>query len=307
MPNRLALGVVLIAALFIPNSPAGAQQLFRDDFNGTSLNRNNWMVGTWDLGRTQFGHVPRVANGVATFRLDTYNPARPGKAFKGTEILSKQTFSRGTYGLELEARMRLKWMPDGLVGAFYSYARNSNGTSDELDFEFLSKWNNRPPSSTSERFQLTTWNDWNRYSSRYYDGVHHADAKPVVQNLDLSAFNTFKIRWRYDRTEWYVNGRTLWVSKNAVPTASLPVKFNLWAPAANWAEAYSSALAPTGNRWANRVYEFDVDYVVVRRIMPTWIPTRARVVPEPGAAGLMLVGALGLLCRRGRRACCPIA
>jgi beta-glucanase (GH16 family) len=305
MRNRPALGVSFFAAFVINASAqlATAQLLFREDFNGSSLNRNTWMVGTWNMGRAQFGHVPRVANGVASLRLDTYNPSQPGRTFKGTEILSKQTFSRGPAGLEIEARMRMKWMPNGLISAFYTYAKNSNGTSDELDFEFLSNWTNKPPSSASEKFQVTSWNDWNRYSSRYYDGVHHTDAKPVVSGLDLMGFNTFKVKWFYDRTEWYVNGRQLWVSRKALPTASMPVKFNFWAPASNWAAAYSSSLMPTSNKWANRTYEFDVDYVLVRRISPpSWSPTRVTAMPEPGVGGLLLASAAALLQRRGRAA-----
>ena len=304
MQNRLALGVVLSAASLIlaGTEATQAQTLFRDDFNGSSLNRNIWMVGTWNMGRAQFGHVPRVANGVASMRLDTYNPSQPGRMFKGTEILSKQTFGRGAAGLEMEARLRMKWMPNGLVSAFYGYTKNSSGTTDELDFEFLSNWANRPPSSTSEKVQLTSWNDWNRYSSRYYDRVHHTDAKPIISNLDLNAFNTWKVKWFYDRTEWYVNGRQLWVSRSAVPTAALPVKFNFWAPASNWAEAYSSSLIPTSNPWANRTYEFDIDYVLMRAIAPTsWSPTSTRVtaMPEPGVMGVLLAAAAGLLRRRG--------
>src|SRR5687768_15458960 len=205
----------------------GQTVLFRDDFSGTSLNRTNWMVGTWDMGRTYFGNVPTLSGGVATMKLDTYNPQRPG-LFKGTEIMTRRNFSRGTGGIEYEARLRLRGMPDGMAIGFYTFQNNSNGTSDELDFELLSNWVNHPVSSTSDKLLLSTYNNWDKTRPTYWDRVHHADKRLTVSSLDLNQFNTFKIRWLKDRTEWFINGRYLWSTKDALPDAVMPLKLNLW-------------------------------------------------------------------------------
>lgn len=277
---------------------SGQTVLFRDDFNGSSLNRSNWMVGTWDLGRTVFGNVPAVSGGVATLKIDTYNPQRPGSMFKGTEILTKRNFSRGA-GIEYEARLRLRGMPDGFISAFYTFQNNSNGTLDEMDFEFLSKWVNKPITGTSETMLLSTWNDWDKKKPVYNDGVHHRDKKLTVSSLDLSQFNTFKIRWLKDRIEWFVNGRYLWETKSARPDAAMPLKLNLWAAKSNWLEAFNAYYNPTSNRYANRSFYFDVDWVQVKTHgWRTTSPT-ATSVPEPGVIG-MLAGAALLLLRRRR-------
>src|SRR5262245_21820077 len=83
---------LLIACAFV--RPAHAQVLFRDDFNGSGLNTSNWSVGDWTFGgnRAWFGTTPALANGMATLKLDTYNPDHPG-SFRGTEIYTKQAFA----------------------------------------------------------------------------------------------------------------------------------------------------------------------------------------------------------------------
>ncbi|MFM7322658.1 MAG: hypothetical protein ACKO5K_14215, partial [Armatimonadota bacterium] len=88
-----------LAAAATVGAPAHAQTvLWRDDFNGTSLDATKWNLGTWRLGRTQLGNSPVVGGGIARLTFDTYG-------FKGTEIWSKGLVSRGN-GLEIAARVR---------------------------------------------------------------------------------------------------------------------------------------------------------------------------------------------------------
>ena len=296
--TKWAWGVVFCLWMSPAAWKAESAVLFRDDFSGSSLNRNAWMVGTWDLGRTVFGNVPAVSGGLATLKIDTYNPLKPGVAFRGTEILTKKNFSRGT-GIEYEARLRLRGMPDGFISAFYTFQNNSNGTLDEMDFEFLSKWVNKPPSSTSENILLSTWNDWNKYKPSYNDGIRHRDKKLTVSSLDLNQFNTFKIRWLPDRTEWFVNGRYLWSTKDAHADAAMPLKLNLWAANSKWPDAYNAYFNPTSNPYANRSFYFDVDWVQVQTWGGAYVkPLSAMAVPEPGVIGMLATGGLLLLRRR---------
>jgi beta-glucanase (GH16 family) len=299
--------VVLTWALAAPAWGSVVKEtLFRDDFSGSTLDRNTWMVGTWDLGRARFGDTPYLHKGMATLRLHTYNPAAPGSKFLGTEILSKKTFSRG-YGVEFEARMRLRNMPDGLVSAFYTFTRDSGGRSDEIDYELLSKWVNHAD-PTGDRVLATTWNEWSASTGKYFDNVHHSDARPVVKGLDLNRFNTFKIKWLPDHTEWLINGKRIHTTKFALADEAMPVKFNLWAANSSWADAFNAGLLPTANKAADRVWEYDIDYVVVRALPKPGTALgsgfgllgESGSLPEPGT-GMVLVCAGVLALRRRKR------
>ena len=105
---------LIAATLSAASTPVRGADLLRDDFDAASLDFSTWSIGTWYLGRTQLGFTPQLSAGMARLRLDTYNPAAPGSSFKGSEILSKASFARGS-GLEFEARVRVNPVPAGLV------------------------------------------------------------------------------------------------------------------------------------------------------------------------------------------------
>jgi beta-glucanase (GH16 family) len=278
-------GLLLVCALA---RPAHAQVLFRDDFDGTALNASNWSVGNWTFGgnRAWLGNTPAVANGVATLKLDTYNPDHPGY-FRGTEIYSKQAFAMTATGLELEARVRTNMTTRGAVTSFFTYAQvPPNNYAHEIDFEFLT---NQIPSG---KVLATSWKDWGAPGSAYNDGIHHRSndiggAGQSVPGLDLTQFNTFKIRWLPNSTEWYVNGALLCSWADAHPTAPMPVRFNFWAPDAGWAAAYDSGLQPVTLASQNQSFTYDVDYVQVS-VVP---------VPEPPCGALLVCGGVGGLVR----------
>jgi beta-glucanase (GH16 family) len=280
--------------------------LFRDDFSGSWFDTSKWMVGNWSMHRTRFGNTPAVSGGSAALRLDTYNPSAPGWQFRGTEILTKQKFARPWgKGLEFESRVRMRPMSNGLVTAMYGYAPvpyQAAGTTDEIDFEFLSNWVNST-SGASDRILMTTYDNWNYKTSKYFDGVHHTDSRPVVSGLDMNQFNTFTIRWLPSRTDWLVNGRTIFSTTKAQADEAMPLKFNFWAPNTSWWDAYSSGLMPTSNPWANRSFYYDVDYATVRSItVPTYsglsVTSGTTALPEPGTGALVLVAGMGVLRRR---------
>lgn len=301
----LSLSGAIGAAAAAAEAVAPGTILFRDDFDGTTFDTSRWMVGTWDMHRTRFGNVPTVANGLATLRLDTYNPAAPGSLFRGTEILSRQVFERGATGLEYEARLRLRPQANGLVSAFYTFnyePGTGNATSDEIDFEFLSNWTNATPPGAGDRVLMTTYDDWNARTSKHFDQVHHSDARPLVPGLDLEEFNVFAIRWLPDRTEWLINGQTVHATANALADEPMPIKFNFWAPNGGWADAYSADLMPTADPAANRSFFYDVDYALVRTVaVPTPGPSGTlHHIPEPSSLALLALAAGWGLSRRRR-------
>lgn len=268
--NPLAVSLFSATALLAPHAAfaVNGSEIFRDDFN--TFSSANWSVANWTQGRTQWGSTPTTSAGIATFKLDTYNPSNPGVTFKSAEIVAKTFFTPST-GLEFEARVRTNSVTPGLVAAFFTYGTHNDpvhGTvNDEIDFEFLTKDNNPAPAGGSDSFWAVAYND---YYSGSADPSNKESAHPQVPGLDTNAFNTFKIRLFPDRTEWWVNGTRVQALSQAIPNDPMAVEFSLWAPDASWQSAYSASLAPSATPAGNTSHTYDVDYISVRRLANQW-------------------------------------
>src|SRR5687768_6595111 len=265
MTRRVYFSAAVLAGLAA--APAPAAEIFRDDFDGSSLNLSNWNTGTWQLGRTRLNFTPQVTGGMVRLRHDTYNPSNPGGSFRGSEIWSDRRFDRGA-GIEFEARVRTNPLPNGLVTSFFTYQAFDVGTqtfADEIDFEFLSKHINAS-GPASDPVLATTWNNYNVNGSNFGDPNVHSSVNVTVPGLDLAQFNTVKIRWLADRVQWYVNGVPIRTSKLAVPDIAAPIRANFWAPGAEWPDAYASSLQPVGSAAQNTTHLYDIDHIAVRTL-----------------------------------------
>jgi len=186
-PRRAQQGArIAVAATVIGVGGAWASaqtpDIVRDEFNGGSLNGSIWNIGTWSLGRTQLGFTPQITSGMGRLRLDTYNPSNPGGSFKGTEIWTNAQYTRGTNGIEMEARVRVNALPSGLVTSFFTYGARTQFTpplADEIDFEHVSKTMNAAPAG-SKPILLTTWNDYKTDGSNFGDPNVHSSQSVVV-------------------------------------------------------------------------------------------------------------------------------
>ncbi len=119
-----------------------------------------------------------------------------------------------------------------------------------------------------------------------------------MPNLDLTQFNTFKIRWLPDHTEWLVNGTFVSSWADAHPTVDTPIRFNFWAPDSGWVNAYDANLTAALTPGANQSFTYDIDYVQVS------------TVPVPEPIGGLIVGGIAALfaairMKRRRKAALP--
>lgn len=264
----MGIAMAFAATMSAPRlSAASPQVLLRDDFDGASLDKNQWSVGNWKLGRTQLEKAPVVSNGFARLTFETFDPHHAGRNFLGTEIDSNQSFSLGK-GLEFEARVRVNAMPPGLVTSFFTYSERDIGGSnfsDEIDFEWLSALTKKSP-ATSPPIQLTSFRAFNHAKANLKDQTQTTSENVRVAALNLSGFNTFMIRWLPDRVEWLVNGRIVKTAVSIVPEQPMNLCLNFWAPDKKWGEAYSSSLSAAKSARSNRVFTYDVDYVEVRQL-----------------------------------------
>jgi len=255
-----------LAAMIFGTIATHADVLFHDDFEGTSLDGTQWTVADWKLGRARLGNTPKVVNGMARLKVQTFDPKHPGQDFVGTEIDTVQTFPIGS-GLEFEARVRFSKLPAGLVPSLFTYTSwtsSSDVLSDEIDYEFLTKQIRKAPKGQKPA-QVTTWHDFdNTHPS--YDSTHENSQNVPVAGLDYSQFNTFTIRWLPNEVDWYVNGTLIHTATTAVPQQAMNLCLNFWVPGKGWGEAFSPYLLPTKTAAGNQVYFYDVDYVEVRTV-----------------------------------------
>lgn len=240
----------------VPPILHGADLLFRDDFLDATLNQTLWGVADWKLGRTQLGLKPKIEQGVARLRFQTFG-------FTGTEIYSQRFFSRGG-GLEVKVRARLGKSPAGLVSGIFTYTSDSGGASDEIDLEFLSK--ETVVARKSLPMLLSTWHQWNEASTDLSDPRHHWTVHITLPDRDPHAWHEYGIRWLPDRTEWFVDQHLVASSTQAQPDLPTRIRFNLWAPRAAWRLAYSSLLMPSLVPHTNRSYFLDLDWVEVNQL-----------------------------------------
>ncbi len=82
-------------------------------------------------------------------------------------------------------------------------------------------------------------------------------------DFDFASFHTYGLRLFPGRIEWLVDGLVRHASTSAVPTGPMSVNLNFWAPAPEFAAAYSAALQPTALVQENVDFDYRVDWVRV--------------------------------------------
>jgi beta-glucanase (GH16 family) len=231
--------------------------LLLDDFDDPALDANAWLMpegaGTF-LGRTQLrppSQALQIAGGVLRLRLDTYNPTAltPGDSFWGSEVVTRQTFARGS-GLAIKARLRVaSSVPGGLVAAVFAYTLRDGAARDEIDFELLT---NAPSQALTNVF--------------HEQGFSEAGRPLNVAGVVAGQFNEFEIHWLPDRLRWMVNGRLVREVLEGVPDSPMTIRLNLWAPAADFANAFNASLQPASTAGDNQTFICEVDWVEIRAL-----------------------------------------
>jgi hypothetical protein len=233
--------------------------LFTDDFNST-LNTANWDYNKWEYGGSFYGRtqqrqsLPVVSNGQLHLELDTYNPTNGSvPSFYGSEAMTTATFSNETGGVSFEIKAHFEnTVVAGIVGGMFSYHTNPGGLHDEIDFEAVS---NRP----------------NQIQTNVYANEPLGAGHPAFDQISgaLTDEHTYRMEWFQNAVCWYVDGQLVRVDRSNIPQNSMALGLNIWAPADDWAEAFSGALNPVTNASANTSYFFDIDSVHVARLSST--------------------------------------
>ena len=255
--------------------------LLQDGFSGASLDTQVWTMPTWQgpsdgtyLGRTQLRVTqnaanPTVSGGVLHLAVDSYNPT--GFSFYGTEIFSKQTFTRGD-GLIMDVRARLvSPLPGGIVGGMFLYQLKPGSLTvhDEIDWEMLS-------------------NDWvsnaNVAQTNIYANEPLGAGTPLSYAVGagtLADFHDYRTEWFPDHVSWFIDGVNVRTITANIPDGPMQAYLSIWVPDTAWAAAYNGNIQPTSNPNANLTYLMDVDSVTLSAvIVPASIET-ALIAHDP--------------------------
>ncbi|MGB8021514.1 MAG: family 16 glycosylhydrolase, partial [Candidatus Nanopelagicales bacterium] len=264
--KRLLLALLCAAAVAQPvqASPRSGSVLLGDGFDGRSVHPSSWHIPTWVsptdgtyVGRTQFrvtqnAMMPGVAHGDVELALETYNPT--GFSFYGTDLISDRAFTVGN-GLAVQVRAKMDTPTRrGLVGGIFLYALEPGSTTlhDEIDFELLG-------------------NDPTHVHTNVYAGEPLGAGRPAATRYaagTVTDYHDYEIRWLPGEVSWYVDGSLVRRETRRVPSTPMNLHLNIWAPAADWAQAYDAGLQPVTSPRSNRVWTMGVESVVVARINP---------------------------------------
>jgi len=119
----------------------------------------------------------------------------------GSEVMTKQTFSYGTF----EFTSRVDSVLSGSDSSGFLYAPNS---STEIDMEQVG---NKP-----DAVDCTNWKGVSDFQDTEITGFHQGNS------------HTFRIVWAPTHVDWYVDGQLVVSHTQAVPSAPAPFLFNMW-------------------------------------------------------------------------------
>jgi endo-1,3-1,4-beta-glycanase ExoK len=119
----------------------------------------------------------------------------------GGEVYTNQTFTYGTF----EFTSRVANVASGSVAAGFLYATDS---ITEIDMEQVG---NKP-----DAVDCTNWKGTSSFQDTEVTGFNQGNT------------HDFKIVWRSDHVDWYVDGQKIVSHTQAVPSAPAHFIFNLW-------------------------------------------------------------------------------
>jgi len=131
----------------------------------------------------------------------TQNSSGGGVASSGAEVVTQQRFTYGTF----EFTSRVSEAVSGTVTTGFLYA---SGSETEIDMEQVG--------NKSDAVDCTNWHGESNFQDTQIFGFEQANS------------HDFKIVWRSDYVDWYVDGQLVVHHTQAVPSASAPFLFSIW-------------------------------------------------------------------------------
>ena len=201
-----------------PSENTQNSKVFREDFNGTSIDESVWTVATWAEHGGQCGKERCfVKDGYLNMQFINDNGT-----FLSSAIQSKQEFLYGKW----EVRLKASSVP-GVLNSFYTIdwddattAAPSDGTKQEIDIEFLT-------------FAFKNGKGKVHYAF-HESGLRSFDTNPDIDvDFDPSAdFHVWGFNVTPEKTEWFVDGKVIqvyeYLENRPKASGDYWIKLNFW-------------------------------------------------------------------------------
>ncbi|HWB52563.1 MAG TPA: family 16 glycosylhydrolase, partial [Tepidisphaeraceae bacterium] len=273
----IALGMLI--------STVSASTLYSDWMNRSTFDAssNGWAVQSYSKGKGSFGRTPGAVDSNTAFRYPVQIDG--SGTVTETNTVTTSSFAPPTSGnyVEFDAAIKINWSSArqaGLVFALSAYGTNSEGETDAMNIEFVTKQINAVDTNgvSYDNLELTSFNDYTSGGDRWFETVESG-----VNSTDN--YHTYGMRLYPNEVDYLVDGNVFAYTNDYVPTGTnLALELNAWAPDSSW----PSAEAPLDD---NTFWYMDVSWVTVTSGVGT-PPSHgaALLAPEPGTAMLGLGG-----------------
>jgi beta-glucanase (GH16 family) len=218
--NRFVKVISLMLFTFIPLFVSGlalttTHTIFREDFDSERPSIFKWGMPTFTLYNFK-GDPEMVLNstGINYLKLGLSESDIYPSGF----IYTKNRFSYGSYS----ARIRVSDVP-GAVASFFACNEIasvfSDGTHDEIDFEFLT--------AKPHAVLMTTW-----YMATGMEGgeqtLTHNFFLYEDPSFDIRKWHIYRFEWYPEKVVFYIDNKEVWTSTRAIPKRDMQIALHIY-------------------------------------------------------------------------------
>jgi beta-glucanase (GH16 family) len=212
------LTVIVCLSFFLNFSETPAQEdapYFREDFSSEKLSVFKWGFPTFEIYNIKSDpDMVSNSNGINYLRLGVLKSDKYPSGF----IYTKNRFSYGSYSARIKVSDNA-----GAVASFFACSEIAkiftDGTHDEIDFEFIT--------AEPHSVLMSTW-----YVATGMEGDSQTPAHNSFlwkdSSFDARQWHIYRFDWQQGKVDFFIDGRKVWTSTNAVPERELQIALNIY-------------------------------------------------------------------------------
>lgn len=195
---------------------------FREDFTSPTLFEERWGMPTFSL--YNFRADPSMVSNVSGVNILRLGMSETNLYPTGF-IFVKEAFSYGSFA----ARIKVS-DTSGVVASFFACTEIAkiftDGTHDEIDFEFISAM---PHSVLMSTWKAATVKEGKEQT------VHHNSYLWQDPAFDIRQWHVYRFEWHPERVDFYIDEIKRWTSRTAIPRRTLQAALHIFTHA-GWEE-----------------------------------------------------------------------
>ena len=273
MKTIIRLGALSCAVIVSTAAMAAENTLDRFEFNGAANTvPSGWQMdgggNRFDFGRGTIESAGKLNGGGAlNVELRTYDAQAPSRFYEQGMRTNKLYFPKAGNYISVRARIKINHNQPGIVHGLFFFKKwqtSPYARQDEIDFEWLS---NETSKANPDNVNVSAWKGWNAkagYNSGNNTDYGKQTSLTVNSKVAVDGYHQYEMKWYRNKIDFYIDNVLIKqiTDTNLIPTHSMPVFLNSWAPGNDWPDAYNSSLKTTGAS-GNRTYQMQVDWLTV--------------------------------------------